>query len=73
MEKTINLKMTENQAKTFESLLDKTIEVLQRLETESPQRQAKINESQENTEKIKAEIYQQLDILKNKIGKFQTL
>lgn len=72
MEKTINLKMTESQANTFEGLLDKTIEVLQRLETESPKRQAKINVSQENTEKIKSEIYQQLNILENKIGKFQT-
>lgn len=73
MEKTIKLEVTESQAKKFENLLDRTIEVLQRLETESPRRQSKINESQENTEKIKTEIYQQLDILENKIGKFQTL
>ncbi len=38
MEKTIKLEVTESQARKFESLLDKTLEVLNRWETESSER-----------------------------------
>lgn len=43
MEKTINYEMTESQAETFEKLLDATLEILNRMEKESPERDARFD------------------------------
>ena len=41
MEKTIKFEMTKSQAEKFEKLLDATLEILNRMEKESPERQAR--------------------------------
>lgn len=47
MEKTITFEMTESQAKKFEKLLDDTLEVLNRMEKESPERNARFDRTHE--------------------------
>ncbi len=63
MEKTITFEITENQAEKFEKLLDATLEILTRMEKESPEREARIAKSQTETNKIKKDIQKQLAIL----------
>lgn len=55
MEKTINLKITESQAKTFESLLDKILEILNRMEKESPERDKRKAQMQKSIDENIAE------------------
>lgn len=43
MEKTITFTMTESQAKRFEELLDATLEIFNRWERESPERDARFD------------------------------
>ncbi|MGI8669264.1 MAG: hypothetical protein ACR2J3_05355 [Aridibacter sp.] len=53
MEKTIKLEITESQAKKFESLLDKTLEILNRWESESPERDRNLDlRYRENLKKL---------------------
>lgn len=53
MEKTIKLEITESQAKKFESLLDKTLEILNRWESESPERERNLDlRYRENLKKL---------------------
>ncbi len=63
MEKTITFEMKEGDQKKFESLLDNTLEVLQRLEKESPEREARIKKIQAETKEIKKDIQKELAIL----------
>ncbi len=42
MEKTINFEMTDSDFRKFEKLLDSTLEVMHRLEKDSPQRENNI-------------------------------
>lgn len=63
MEKTITFKMSENEQKRFENLLDETLKVLRRMEKESPEREARIAKSQIETDEIKKDIQKQLAIL----------
>lgn len=55
MEKTIKLELKESQAIKFENLLDKTLEVLTRLEKESPDRDKRKEFLQNNIDKNIAE------------------
>ncbi len=48
MEKTITFKMTESQAEKFEKLLDDTLEILDRMEKESPERDARFDKHHED-------------------------
>lgn len=48
MEKTITFTMTERQAKDFENLLDKTLDVLNRWKNESPERDARFDKNHED-------------------------
>jgi HAMP domain-containing protein len=73
MEKTINFEMTDSDFRKFEKLLDSTLEVMHRLEKDSPQRENNILKSQAETLELKSEINQQLNSLENKIGKFRTV
>ena len=63
MEKTITFKVSESEQKKLENLLDETLKVLRRMEKESPEREARIAQSQTDTEKIKKDIQKQLVIL----------
>lgn len=47
MEKTITFEMTESQAEKFEKLLDDTLEILGRMEKESPERNARFDKHHE--------------------------
>ena len=51
MEKTITFTMTESQAKKFEQLLDSTLEIFNRWEKESPERDARFDREHEETMK----------------------
>jgi hypothetical protein len=62
----ITFEMTDSQAKNLETVIDKTLNALIRLEKESPLREAHIAESQAETKKIKIEIQTQLAILKSR-------
>ncbi|CAN5853983.1 hypothetical protein BH20ACI4_BH20ACI4_32420 [soil metagenome] len=44
MEKTITFTMTERQAKEFENLLDKTLDIFNRWKKESPERDARFDQ-----------------------------
>jgi ElaB/YqjD/DUF883 family membrane-anchored ribosome-binding protein len=56
MEKTITFKMTETQAKEFEKLLDATLEILNRMEKESPERDARIDKMRAEFQEKLAEV-----------------
>jgi hypothetical protein len=62
----ITFEMTDSQAKNLETVIDKTLNALIRLEKESPLREAHIAKSQAETKKIKIEIQTQLAILKSR-------
>ncbi len=55
MEKTITFEITESQAQKFEKLLDDTLEILNRMEKESPERAVRIEKYQEEFEQNLAE------------------
>ena len=55
MEKTITFEMTESQAQKFEKLLDATLEILNRMKKESPERDARMDKMQAETRKNLAE------------------
>ena len=55
MEKTITFEMTESQAQKFEKLLDATLEILNRMKKESPERDARMDKMQTETRKNLAE------------------
>ncbi|HSK71509.1 MAG TPA: hypothetical protein VK892_07435 [Pyrinomonadaceae bacterium] len=49
MANTVTFEMSENQARDFEKLLDATLEILRRMEAESPERDARIDKMREET------------------------
>lgn len=55
MEKMITFTMTESQAKKFEKLLDATLEIFNRWQKESPERDARFDRDHEETMKRLAE------------------
>lgn len=55
MEKTFTFTMTESQAKKFEKLLDATLEIFNRWEKESPERDARFDREHEETMRKLAE------------------
>jgi len=63
MANTITFEMTENEQKKIEKLLDETLKVLRRMEEEGPEREARIAQSQTETDEIKKDIRKQLAIL----------
>ena len=72
MANTISFEMTENQAKNVEKLLDETLTVLRRIEEESPEREKRIAQSRKETQTIKKEIWEQMTILSERIGRLGT-
>ena len=56
MANTITFEMTENQAKSFEKLMDDTLEILNRMEKESPERDERFDKIYEETQKKFTEI-----------------
>ncbi len=55
MEKTITFEITESQAQKFEKLLDDTLEILNRMKKESPERAARLDKYQEEFDQNLAE------------------
>lgn len=66
MANTVTFEIEESKVKKLENIIDKTLQVFVRLEEESPIREAHIAKSQQETEKIKLEIKEQLAILKSR-------
>ncbi len=58
MEKTITFTMTETQAKEFEKLLDKTLDLFNRWKKESPERNARFDKNHDEFLKKISEIEQ---------------
>ena len=56
MANTITFEMTETQAQKFEKLLDDTLEILNRMEKETPERDARFDKMHEETQKKFTEI-----------------
>ena len=67
MENTITFEITPNQAKNVEKLLDDTLDVLRRMEEESPEREKRIAQSRNETQTLKKEIGEQMAILSKRI------
>lgn len=67
MENTITFEITPNQAKNVEKLLDDTLDVLRRMEEESPEREKRIAQSRNETQTLKKEIGEQMAILNKRI------
>lgn len=55
MEKTITFTITESQAKSFEKLLDATLKILNEMEKNAPDRDARLDKMQEEFERQLAE------------------
>lgn len=60
MAKTITIEMTETEAQKLESLIDKTLAALRKIEEESPQRDARLEQKLARTSKIMDEIESRL-------------
>lgn len=56
MANTITFEMTETQAQKFEKMLDDTLEILNRMEKESPERDARFDRMYEETQQKFTEI-----------------
>lgn len=72
MEKTIIFEMPEKQARKFEKILDANLEILKRIEEESPEREKRIAQSRAETQAIKKEIRRQLAILSERDCRLDT-
>ncbi len=73
MANTITFEMPEGKVKSFEKVLDETLKVLRRMERESPKREARIAQTQTETQKIKKDIQEQLTILNEKSKRLDTI
>ena len=73
MANTITFEISKNKAKSFEKLLDETLKVLRRMEKESPKREARIAQSQVETQKLKEDIREQLAILNERNKRLDTI
>lgn len=71
MEKTIKFEMTESQAEKFENFLDATLEVLTRLEKESPERQARAEKHHEEFCREIAETKKMMEETSNRMAKWE--
>lgn len=71
MEKTITFKITESQAKKFEKLLDDTLEILRRMEKESPERAAQFDKHHEEFERNLAETKKMMERTSQRMAKWE--
>lgn len=72
MEKTFTFTMTESQAKEFENLLDKTLEILNRWKKESPERDARFDKNHEDFLKKVSEIEKRNEETSRLLAKWAT-
>lgn len=70
MEKTITFEITESQAQKFEKLLDDTLEILNRMEKESPERDARFDKRHEEFMKNIAETQKKMDQTSRRLDKW---
>lgn len=70
MEKTITFEITESQAKRFEKLLDATLEILNRMEKESPEREARFDKYHEEFLKNIAETEKMMEQTSRRLDKW---
>lgn len=72
MEKTITFKITESQAKRFEKMLDATLEILNRMEKESPERAARFDKHHEEFLKNIAETEKMMEQTSRRLARWNT-
>ena len=70
MEKTITFEITESQAQKFEKLLDATLEILNRMEKESPERNARFDKHHEEFMKNIAETKKMMEQTSKRMEKW---
>lgn len=71
MEKTITFEMTESQAQKFEKLLDDTLEILNRMEREGPEREARRQKYHEDFERGLAETKKIIERTSQRMAKWE--
>ena len=71
MEKTVRFEMTQSQAEKFEKLLDSTLEVLTKMEKESPERESRFKENHEDFLKKIAETEKMMQKTSQKLAKWK--
>ena len=70
MEKTITFEIPESEAKRFEKLLDATLEILNRMERESPEREARFDKHHEEFLKNIAETEKMMNQTSRRLDKW---
>ena len=70
MEKTITFEITESQAQKFEKLLDDTLEILRRMEKESPERNARVDKMHEEFMRNLAETKRMMERTSQRMAKW---
>lgn len=71
MEKTITFEITESQAQKFEKMLDATLEILRRMEKESPERAARFDKQHEEFLKNIAETKKMMERTSQRMAKWE--
>ena len=69
MEKTVTFEMPESEAKNFEKLLDATLEILNKMKRESPERDARMDKMQTETRKNLAAAEKNLKQVSERLNK----
>ncbi len=70
MEKTITFEITESQAQKIEKLLDDTLEILNRMEKESPERDARFDKRHEEIMQRLAETGEAMEQTSKRMAKW---
>ncbi|CAN5744349.1 hypothetical protein BH24ACI2_BH24ACI2_06590 [soil metagenome] len=68
MANTITFEIPESEAKQFEKMLDATLEILRRMEKESPERDARIDKMHEETVRNLAEAEKTMERVSRRIA-----
>lgn len=71
MEKTITFEITESQAQKFEKLLDDTLEILNRMEKESPERNARFDKTHKEIMQKLADTQKQMEQTSRRLAKWE--
>ena len=71
MEKTITFEITESQAQKFEKLLDDTLEILNRMEKESPERNARFDKTHNEIMQKLADTKKQMEQTSRRLAKWE--
>ena len=71
MANTITFEMTETQAQKFEKILDDTLEILNRMEKETPERNARFDKHHEEFQRTMADTEKMMERLSQRMAKWE--